>query len=129
MIDYEAIANDDIGGDIDTAFTALTAMTITQSRGEYLVNDKAVTNALGLVAANKFLDALEASPIPERVKRWMIGDGIDINHPDTVATLIAMAPPGYESVLALGTETVAKYPGITPAHLQKARTMRAEGRI
>lgn len=128
MVDYTAIADGDPGGALEEAYATMTAATITQSRGPHPVTDIRVAGEIGLTAAEEFFAAVEAA-IPARVVGWFHSVGVDINHPDTVATLNAINPPHKDAVLAMGNETVPEYPGLTIEHLKKARAKRAAGEI
>ena len=128
MTDYKKIADGDPGGDLQAAYEAMIAETEQVSRGEYRVTDKMIASALGLAAANDFLDAVEMA-VPARVTSWLKSGGIDVNHVDTVSTLTAINPPNVVAVLAMGKEAVSKYPAMEITHLEKARSMRSEDRI
>lgn len=128
MVDYTAIADGDPGGDLEAAYATMLAETITQSRGQHPVTDLRVAGEIGLAAAEEFFTSIEAV-VSSRVIGWFRTTGVDINHPDTIATLNAINPPHKDAVLAMGNETVSKYPGLTIEHLKKARTKRAAGEI
>ena len=123
MIDFKLISDNDVGGTLESAFATMSAETIDVSRGIYLVNDLRITAALGMAKGAAFLDAVESSPlVPERVRSWLVGNGIDISHPDTQATLLAIGAPHTAEVIAMGYTPEPKYgPGFLIGHLANAR--------
>lgn len=129
MVDYTLIANEDPGGTLEQAYATMVDRRVSVSRGVYKITDIMVAAEIGLSKAESFLSAVEAA-VPARVSHWIKTGGIDINHPDTIATLTAINPPHLAEVLPMGSESVCPYgAGFKIGHLQNARQMRADGRI
>jgi len=141
MTDYKLIADADPGGDLFAAYTALSAQTTT-AVGETRLNLTGVANALGSAVADRIEDALDAALQAKVIKKWAYnsmvdgaGAGLNLADKDMPARLGSFVQAGLlsqddvDSLLGLASIDVAKFPGLTPAHLDKARTMRSEGRI
>ena len=128
MVDYTLLADNDPGGDLETAFAVMSAQTAVRTRNSHRVNDIMIAKHLGFTAATEFLNDVEAALDP-RVVAWLRGDGIDMAHPDVATILDQINPRHKDAALAMGKETVPKYPGLRIGHLATARQMRAEGKI
>lgn len=129
-------ADNDPGGDLNAAYLTMTAQTVPGTQ-ERLLSDLSIANALGLSAAVAIMSGIQQAvtdgAMDARVVRWLETGGVDINHADTQASLTALAAGGYittsqkDALIAIGYEPA--YPGLTLSQLDKARRLRAEGKI
>ena len=131
MIDYKLIADEDPGGDLQTAFDTMAAVTIEVRKSRAIYNSLGLAAAIGFTNANEFLNDVEASTlIPERVVMWINTTGVDIVNADTALILKVIAPQHLDLVLALANETISKYGArFRMGHLQNAREYRARGKV
>jgi len=137
-VDYKFLADNDPGGELEVAFSAMAAEKIIEPH-ELILTDKGLANKLGLTKAIAFKENLKsavvAGALPQDVIDWFVSTGIDINHPDVEITLNALRVAGFltlaqvSDVLNLRNKDNPKYPGLKIGHLQNAREWRAEGRI
>lgn len=134
-MELKLIADNDPGGTLSDAFDTMAAETV-ETTSENMVSDIDMAAKLGLGTANAILTALQsaidAAVLPARVMRWLESSGIDVNHPETQAILDSLVPTylstGQVAALkALGN--TPKYPGLTIGQLDKARRLRAEGKV
>lgn len=133
-MNWTFIADNDPGGDLATAYAAMSAETVASSE-EVRVTDIDMAREAGFGQANNFLDGLQdaanASAIPQRVMRWIENPGIDVNNSQVVSVLNGLVPTyvsqaQVDALLALGR--VPKYPGLRQEDLEKARRLRSEGK-
>ena len=139
MTDYKAIADDDIGGDIDAAVDALRSLTVTvKPTGTLMINERTILGALGIADGDAFMSAIEASPsVPDRVKAWFKPDqqGVDILNAETRGMIQAFKAAGVlsqaqeDTLLNLGVTTQPKYANLQIGQLIDARRMRSAGEI
>ena len=130
-IDYKLIADEDPGGDLETAFATMSSRMVSNTKLQARYTDQDIAREIGFGKANAFLDDV-ALQVPERVMYWIQNLGVDLAHLDTIAVLNSLdpAPRNLADVLALKDETVPKYGhGFKLGHLQNARQYRLDGRI
>lgn len=138
MYDWNQLRADDPGypGDtvsISTAHAALSAMTVTQSRGINRIDLRDIYNALGSIEGETVINALEtagqSNPVIARALAWsQPGEDMGIDICDTEVQAVFQSLVGgavtqqmIDSIIALASETVPKYPGLTEAHVADAR--------
>jgi len=138
MYDWNQLRTDDPGYPGDTvsvtdAHTTLAAMTITQPRTINRIDLRDIYTALGSVAGETVITALETAAqgnaVIARALQWaQPGEdmGIDICDAEVQAvfnSLIggAVTQTMIDGIIALASETVPKYPGLKPAHVEYAR--------
>lgn len=128
-IDYTLIADNDPGGDLETAYATMFAETVVNERSNAVFNDRDIAMEVGFTLANQFLDDLEAAA-PARIMRWIETIGLDLAHQDVIDAITNIAPRNLSVVLALKDETLPRY-GVSfnEGHLQSARELRAVGRV
>ena len=135
-MNFKFIADNDPGGELDAAYRSMSTETISGT-GKVLLTDQSIANDLGLVVGITITEGIEQAvadgELPARIIRWLEGDGIDVNHVDTQATLVSLHIGGYISeahknaLIALGDDLA--YPGLTKSQLDKARRLRSEGKV
>lgn len=124
-IDYKLIADSDSGSDLEQEYNSLASLTTPVSKGSYKVTDLMIASSLGVTRTVSFLAGLDqavaAGDLPSIVLDWLKKDGIDINHPDTSASLNYLVSKSHigntdvEEILALGSEQQYVFPGLKPA--------------
>jgi hypothetical protein len=130
-INYKLIADDDPGGELETAFATMSVVTVVNEKIQARYTDQDIAREIGFGPANQFLDDVEAA-VPGRVAYWLRTLGIDVAHIDTINVLnnLDPAPRNLNLVLALKNEKIPKYGfGFKEGHLQTARKKLAEGKI
>ena len=135
-MDYKFIADNDPGGDLQSAFNVMSTE-MTDSTEKKLITDSMLAREIGLVDANAVMDGIERAVsegvLPQRVVRWIETQGIDINFQDTRDTLLFLQQGDYITedlrLKVLTLSKVPKYQGITLADIEKARLLRAQGKV
>lgn len=138
MIDYKLIADNDPGGDLETAFAQMAAETVTVAlpgkRQTYLslADDVGFTEAMTLSATIDV--AVQAGKLPKWVDSAMESGGIDVTNPQVEPILqslvnASLSAEVVSAILETGVETRAKYPGLRVGYLADARRKRARGEI
>lgn len=130
MINYKSIADNDPGGDLETAFNTMADEVITETP-EVMITYRKIGAAVSLTASFELEAAIKASAqIPTWVDDVLRTDGIDVNDPQVSATLGALVSAQTAAdILLMGQITKPKYEGLKLGHLQNAREMRSEGKI
>jgi len=134
-MNYADIKADDPGGTVDSAFAALSTLTIDVSKSEFHVSNRTLMSVLLDNSGLEYIDFMTALDTAASVNR-LIADardemkpgadrGIDIVNPATQALLstIGAAPATVAKIIALAKETVLKYPGITAGDIEYARSI------
>lgn len=141
MIDWNQLRADDPGYPGDTvsitdAHAALAAMTVTRQLPMNRIDQRDIYNALGAADGEIVLSAIDAAAMDNtnpfqaafvRVADWIKpGAGIDICDPEVQAALNTLVGGSVtqtmvDSIIALASEDVPKYPGLTEAHVADAR--------
>jgi len=138
MIDWNQLRADDPGYPGDTvsitdAHTALAALTITQPRSQNRIDLRDIYNALGSAEGEIVISALETAAqtnaVIARALAWaQPGEdmGIDICDAEVQGVFQSLVGgsvthPMVDSIIALASETVPKYPGLKPGHIVDAR--------
>jgi hypothetical protein len=129
-VDYKLIADNDPAGELETAFAAMAAETVT-STPEVMVTYRKIGEVVGLAASAELEVALKNTDngIPSWVNAALNGGGVNVNDPQVSDVLEALVPDNAEAITAIGVVTTAKYKSLKMRSLSKARLMRAEGRI
>lgn len=134
MIDYKLLADNDPGGTLKAAFTSMSAETIT-TKPELRVTYIGIADKVGFAEAAELAAGIKAaiasSTLPEWVENSLNTGGVNANDPQVVGLLGSLVSPATATkLLAMGNVVTAKYPQLTAiTFLEKARTMRTEGRI
>lgn len=130
-VDYKRLADDDVGGELEPAFSTMSAMTV-ESTPEVMVTYRRISAAVSL-AASAELEIGVLSPdsnIPSWVNASLSNDGIDVNDPQVNAVLASLVSVDTSAAIsAMGVITEPKYTNFKVGHLANARQMRVEGRI
>jgi len=138
MYDWNQLRADDPGYPGDTvsitdAHAALSAMSVTQSRGMHRIDLRDIYNALGSAQGEIVISALEtagqSNPVIARALAWsQPGEDMGIDICDAEVQAVFQSLVGgvvtqamIDSIIALASETVAKYPGLKPGHIVDAR--------
>lgn len=126
-VNYKLIADNDPGGDLETAFNTLASETVITTP-ETMITYRKIAASVSLTATAELEQAISALPL--WVNKALQTDGIDVNDPQTAAALSSLvSTETAASIIALGKISTQKYPGLKLGHLQNAREMRAEGKI
>lgn len=130
MIDYKLLADNDPGGNLDTAYAAMSTETIT-TNPELMITYRKIGADCGLAVSAELEAAVKADAnIPDWVNTALANDGINVNDPQVSATLASLvSAESATSISALGDVVELKYPNLKKGHLQNAREMRQEGRV
>jgi hypothetical protein len=130
MIDYKQLADNDPGGELETAFASMSAETVT-STPEVMLTYRRISAGVSLAASAELEVAVNASAqMPSWVDKALSTDGIDVNDPQTAGLLAMLVPDHAAAIQAMGVVNVSKYgAGFKIGHLQNARQMRDEGII
>lgn len=130
-VDYAAIKAADPGGTVEAAFAAMNTETETVSRGLYRVTPMMIAREHDSDLADRFYAGLEAAVVANKMSAWALrffeSDGVDVNDAKTLAKLAEIKAAGalvqadIDLVLSMGDETVKKWPGLKPGHIQNAR--------
>lgn len=140
MVDYKLLADNDPGGDLDTAFATMSAETVTSNpvkRMNYIDVSDECGYALAVKLATAIAAAIGGGLMPDFVETVMNGRGLDVNNAQVQAQLQALADnPAVEfdaADMALltskGAVSSPKYPGLKVGHLDDARRKRTAGEI
>lgn len=132
MVDYKLIADNDPGGDIETAYAAMAAETVT-STPETRLTYLSIANRVGYAAAAALYDRVIAN-MPAWINQAMMQGGVDVNNPQTAGILNSLVGGGFTAkmmsdIINAGVESSPKYPGLKIGHLANARQKRAAGDI
>ena len=126
-VNYKLIADNDPGGDLQTAFNSLASETIITTP-ETMITYRKIAARVSLTATAELETAISALPL--WVNKALQTDGIDVNDAQTAAVLSSLvSTETASSIIALGQISTPKYQGLKLGHLQNAREMRAEGKI
>ena len=137
MTDYIKLADNDPGGDLESAYVSMKAETEV-TNPELKLTYTSVGNQVSLAASAELQAAVlnVGSGIPEWVDNALKGSGIDVNNAQTQGLLTQLGSNSYitvanaDAIKALGNKTVAKYPELSSMEfLKKARTLRTAGII
>lgn len=131
-VDYAAIANADPGGDLNSAFATMAALTEAPvSKGEYQVNQTDLVRMLTLEDATTLRKAFEFAVGLDQLPPWFITaldrDGVNICHPQLTGKIPDMVSAGKlsqdqaDSFLALGIDIKKTFPRLSHGQLQNAR--------
>ena len=130
MVNYKLLADNDPGGELETAFDSMSAETIT-STPEVMVTYRQIGERVSLAASAELEAAVNGSAsIPSWVDSVLAKDGINVNDAQVSATLGAIVSADTAAaIIAMGVVTSPKYSGLKIGHLANARQMRQAGRI
>ena len=136
MTDYKAIADADIGGDLQTAFEALRDQTVSSYRAVtgnelrlWSASNSADYSAIKAAAETNVIAEIAFSLIasPDSILEL---DRADVrNMIDGLVGAGVMSDTGKTALLAMATVNAPQFPGLNQAILAKARDMRAGGRV
>lgn len=135
MIDYQAISDADPGGDLQAAFAALSAETISVLRGvdERMLSARGVYGIIGKTAGKAALDAIKAGEADDDVKAWFSPSEGGIDSFLIGPTFQGLADGGVitqaeaDLVISYAYTIQPKFPGLTIAQIDKARMKKARG--
>jgi len=129
-VNYKDLADNDPGGELQSAFDKMRAETITVNP-EYMVTYRTIGSLVGLAESAELEIAVKAaSSIPEWVNTSLASDGIDVNDAQVSATLgVLVSEATAAKITELGNVVVPRRTGLKIGHLANARQMREEGRI
>ena len=130
MVDYKLIADNDVGGDLEGAFNAM-SLEIISTTPEVMVTYRRISASVSLtVSAELQAAVLNATLIPAWVNQALAYDGININDPQVKSVLSTLV---YEDsanrIIEMGVVKAPKYSNFKIGHLANARQKRAEGKI
>lgn len=138
MIDYKAIADGDPGGDLEAAFAAMAAETVTVQipgkRQTYI----SIADEVGFAEAAALSGTVEAEVTAKQLPKWvdvaLEQDGIDVTNPQVKPILDGMVndlltQAMVDAIIATGSEDRPKYPGLRIGYLADARRKRERGEI
>jgi len=131
-VDYAVLADNDPGGTLSSAFSAMAAQVVTEYP-EFMITYRSVANAVGFDASVQ-LQVKVKSAFPSWVDALLSSDGIDVNNIQTDALVNSLVDTTFtqamaDGILAMGDVSVPVFPGLKPGVLADARRMRAEGRV
>jgi len=142
MVDYKLLADNDPGGDLQIAFEAMKAETVTQAQGRkltYLQIANEVDFATATALQKRISALVVAGTFPEWLDASLKAEGVNINDPQIhgeQGALNALVGDGAEfsqvqadAIAALKNVTTLKYSGLKLGHLETARAMRLKGDI
>ncbi len=129
-IDYKALADGDVGGDVETAFSTMKAETVS-TFPEVMVTYIQIGYKVSVAASKALEDALPSNVgVPKWVNSKLTTTGINVNDPQVSELLDVLVPTHAQSIKDMGKVEVPKYPYLKrTTHLTKARLMRSEGRV
>lgn len=132
MIDYKAIADGDIGGDLTVSFQTMKSEVVT-STPKTLISYIDVANSVGLIESAQ-LQAKVLANLPAWVDSALSNGGINVNDPQVSGTLSGLTDETFtqdvvNSIVSLGVVSSLKYPGLREGYLQNARQKRLAGEI
>lgn len=129
-VNYKLIADNDPGGTLEDAYTAMSAETVTTAP-KVMVTYRKVAASVNLEASAELEASVIASvDVPDWVNIALADGGINVNDPQTEGLLSTLVSPQTASaILDMGIVTDPKYPGLKIGHLSNARQMRTEGRV
>ncbi len=126
-VNYKRLADEDVGGELESAFGTMSVMTV-ETTPEVMVTYRKVGAEVGLTASAELETAMKtAEGIPDWVNIALSTDGINVNDPQVSGLLGALVPDYSDAIIALGSTTKAKYQSLQVEQLEKARKLRAEG--
>ena len=138
MIDYKLIADNDPGGDLETAFAQMQAETVTVpvpgKRQTYL----SIADEVGFAEAAALSGTVEAEVTAKQLPKWvdvaLEQDGIDVTNPQVgpiLSSLVneTLTQTMVDAIIATGSEDRPKYPGLRIGYLADARRKRERGEI
>lgn len=133
-VDYKMLADNDPGGDLETAFAAMKAETVTVAQDRKLTYIDIANEAGFQVATNlqlKINEAIQAGVFPDLVDAALKGDGININDPQVAGVIgsLGLSAGGEAAILDLQNVTSPKYPRLRIGYLSDARRKRERGLI
>ena len=131
MVNYKLLADDDPGGDLQTAFDSMEAETVT-TNPEVMLTYKGIARDVNLNTAGQLALALDSSPV--WIDHAMRTDGINVNNLQVAPFLTTLIGGSFtqamvDSIKSLGNVVSPKYVGLKKGHLANARQMRADGRV
>jgi hypothetical protein len=128
-VNYKLIADNDPSGELETAFAAMAAETVT-STPEVMVTYRQIGETVSLAASAELETALNDSGngIPSWVDTALTKDGINVNDPQ-VADVLGSLSSSAADITAMGVVTSPVYAGLKIGHLANARQMRMDGRV
>lgn len=120
--------------DLDAAWTTISAETVPLNPTEYRATALTLANELELTVAVRVIATLRAvaaadtalSPLVDEMLRLMRANvGVDVKNPKTAAVMLAIGISSSDvaAVVAMGITTTPKYPGLTIADLERARSL------
>lgn len=144
MTDYSAIADhavEIIGSADETQYEAAYAVMVTEAvlqpvDGPVYESELGVMSRLGVMLADQILGKIEAA-VPARVQRLIQSErGINLNDPQTSGLVDGLVAAGVltseerDALMApVEPQTVPRWPGLLPGHVQNALQWRSAGRV
>ena len=127
MVDYKLLADEDVGGDLRTAYEAMVVMTV-DSTPKKLMTYVDIASEVGFTEASDLEVAVVAGS-PAWVHDALQTRGLDVNDSVVQAQLLILVPQHEAAITAAGVVTEKKYPGLKEGYLSDARRKREEGKI
>lgn len=129
-IDYKKIADNDVGGDIDSALVTMKLLTETVQSAEKLVSYRKVAAETTLATSAELETAIKAAEtMPEWVHTSLSNDGININDPQTAGVINSLGLSDAQSIIDIGIDEVLMFPNLRAGHLEVARAKRIAGEV
>ncbi len=129
-IDYKKIADNDVGGELDTALATMKLLTETVKLDEKLITYRTIAAQVDLAASAELETAIKgAETMPEWVHTSLSNTGININDPQTEGVLNKLGLSDAQSIIDIGVDEVLMFPSLRAGHLEVARAKRIAGEI
>lgn len=130
MVDYKLLADNDPSGDLETAFAAMSAETVT-THPQTMITYRKIGGQVSLSASAELESGVTGSvSIPSWVDKALSTDGIDVNNPQVAAVIGSLvSAETAAAILALGDIVEPRYKGLKIEQLEKARQLRQEGKV
>ena len=131
MIDYKLLADNDPGGDLEVAFNLMYEQTVATYPQKLMTYIDIASRAGFFVSAELQNAVVDNVGIPSWVDIALSRDGVDVNDEQTQSVLSSIVSEETAlAISALGVELISRFPQLTSVrHLDKARVMRADGRV
>ena len=130
MVDYKLIADNDAGGDLESAFNAMSLESVSTTP-EVMVTYRRISASVSITVSAELQSAvLSALAIPAWVNQSLAYDGININDPQVKSVLSTLvSEDSGNKIIEMGVIKTPKYSNFKIGHLANARQKRAEGKI
>ena len=130
MIDYKKIADNDVGGELDSALSTMKLLVETVKLPEKMITYRTIAAQVNLAASAELETAIKgAETMPEWVNIALSSDGININDSQVEGVLNSLGLTDAQSIIDIGVDEVLMFPSLKAGHLEVARAKRIAGEI